>query len=349
MSERLVTWIRATAARDFRDDVALVAIYGSYVTGTAGPRSDIDCFFIPRTERGQAFARTFIIDGIGYDIFPMQWERVEGLAELREPLAPLLGDSAVLFAASPAEEDRFLGLRTRLTVNLADGDLMHRRAVECLRLAVAMWAGATGVQDIGRLRTRAGLVAVELAQAVAYANGTYFHRGPKGMVAGLHRFDQTPVDFLPRFLELAAATDADAVRARCEVLLAATAEFLDDGGSAEPASSPPAGAPAVVDPGALASLYEEITSSFTKVRVNCDAGEAALAFLNAVILQDCLDAEVPVAAALPGLMDAHDPQDLSRLRARADEAEAALVRFVEEAGATITRYPDLDAFLLANP
>jgi predicted nucleotidyltransferase len=99
VSDRLVAWIRAAAERDFPEDVAVVALYGSYVTGTGGPRSDIDCFFIPRTERGRGFARTFIIDGIGYDIFPMSWERVEGLADLREPLVPLLGDSVVLFAA----------------------------------------------------------------------------------------------------------------------------------------------------------------------------------------------------------------------------------------------------------
>lgn len=346
---RLVEWIREIAVRDLPDDVALVAIYGSYVTGTAGPRSDIDCFFIPRTERGRGFARTFIIDGIGYDIFPMSWERVEGLAELREPLMPLLGDSVVLFAASPAEEERFLGLRARLDANLADAELIRSRALERLRWARARWARAAAVQDIGALRTCAGLVAMDLAQAVAYANGTYFHRGPKGIVSDLRGFARTPVDFLPRFLELTATTGADAVRDLAETLLAATAEFLGDDDAAPVPPRPPAGAPAVVDPAELASLYEEITSSFTKVRVACEAGNAALAFITAVNLQDCLDSEVPGVAGLPGLLDAHDPRDLGRLHARADEAERALVRFIEGAGAQITRYPDLAAFLAANP
>jgi hypothetical protein len=190
---------------------------------------------------------------------------------------------------------------------------------------------------------------MDLAQAVAHANGTYFHRGPKGMVADLRGFARAPVGFLPRFLELTATTDAGAVRGRTEALLAATADFLevDDATPAPPRA--PAGAPAVVDPGALAGLYEEITSSFTKVRVACEAGDSALAFLSAVNLQDCLDSEVPAAAALPGLLDAHDPADLSGLRARADAVETALVRFVEEAGARITRYPDLETFLAANP
>lgn len=354
---RLVDWIRATAERDFRDDVALVVLYGSYVTGTAGPHSDIDCFFIPRSERGVALARTFIIGGIGYDIFPLRWERVEGLADLREPLLPLLGDSVVLVAASPAELERFDRLRARLRANLADAQLTRRRAAERVGRARTRWAGTTGIEDVGRLRTQAGLVAVELAQAVAFANGTYFHRGPKGMVADLRACAATPADFLPQFLGLAHTTAAGAVRDRCEALLAATAEFLGDGGAAPRSSSAPAptltpspaGAAAVVDPGALAGVYEEISSSFLKVRAACDAGDPVLAYLTAVMLAECLDEEVPAAAALPGLLEAHDPLDLTRLRRRLDEVEATLVRVIEDGGATITRFEDLDAFLAANP
>jgi len=343
---RLVEWIRATAARDFPDDVALVVLYGSHVTRTAGPHSDIDCFFVPRTERGLAFARTFIIDGIGYDIFPLRWERVEGLADLREPLMPLLGDSVVLHAASPAEEARFLGLRARLQANLADEELTHHRAVERLGRARARWDGTAALDDVGRLRTQAGLVALELAQAVAFANGTYFHHGPKRLIDDLAGLS-TPSGFLPLFLGLAAAPDAGAVLARTGALLAATARFLedDDAGSAPPL---PARGAAVVDVHTLAHVYEEISSSFTKVRVACDAGDPVAAFLAAVLLQDCLDDEVPVAVGLPGLLEAHDPADLSRLRSRLDAAEATLVRAIESGGAVIERYPDLGAFLAAQ-
>ena len=47
------------------------------LSGTMNRLSDVDCYFIPKTERAYSFARTFMIEGVGYDIYPMSWERLE--------------------------------------------------------------------------------------------------------------------------------------------------------------------------------------------------------------------------------------------------------------------------------
>lgn len=52
-----------------RDDVDLLLLYGSYLTGDAGPRSDVDLCFVPATERGWQVAETFIYQRVGYDLF----------------------------------------------------------------------------------------------------------------------------------------------------------------------------------------------------------------------------------------------------------------------------------------
>ncbi len=41
-----------------------------------------------------------MIAGVGYDIFPMDWERVRNIANLEEGLLPLVGDVKVLYSAS---------------------------------------------------------------------------------------------------------------------------------------------------------------------------------------------------------------------------------------------------------
>lgn len=38
--------------RTYKDDIALVAYYGSYAQGKATSLSDLDMFFIPCTEKG---------------------------------------------------------------------------------------------------------------------------------------------------------------------------------------------------------------------------------------------------------------------------------------------------------
>ncbi len=87
-NDRLIRWIQRRA-EGFRGDIAVIAAYGSYINGTANPRSDVDCYFVPKTERGGKFAATFILAGVGYDIFPMNWARLERIADLRDSLTPL--------------------------------------------------------------------------------------------------------------------------------------------------------------------------------------------------------------------------------------------------------------------
>ena len=36
----------------YRNDIAIVACYGSVINGTANPKSDIDFYFIPKSDRG---------------------------------------------------------------------------------------------------------------------------------------------------------------------------------------------------------------------------------------------------------------------------------------------------------
>lgn len=83
-------WIQNQVTTHYNTDIALVLLYGSVINGTNNDTSDLDCYFIPKTERALKFSQTFIVDGIGYDIFPMHWETVESIANLDHRLLPCL-------------------------------------------------------------------------------------------------------------------------------------------------------------------------------------------------------------------------------------------------------------------
>lgn len=347
-------WIRQRAARDFPQDLALVLHYGSSATGTAGPGSDVDCCFVPRTADGLRFARTFVIDEVGHDIFPMSWQRLERIADLGEPLEPLVGDSVLLFAASPQNHQRLQTLRCRLSQSLADPRLRHARAVENLETAATRLARVSGSIDPGRIRTAAGLSGLDLAHAVALANGTYFHHGPKGILNELQALPHLPDMFLPRLTAVLTTAEPAAAMAGGARLLQATAAFLDvppppipapRPGTTEPAPE----TPAAIDPQSLAHLYEEICSSFVKVKNRCASGNAVQAAIDALLLQRILDEDVPTGVALPNLMEALDPDSLGDLMARVDVIDAALLHAITDAGGQIERYRDLNTFLHANP
>lgn len=354
VNERLVRWIHQRAVRDFPQDLALVLHYGSSATGTAGPMSDVDCCFVPATDAGLRFARTFVIDGVGYDIFPVSWQRLERIADLREPLEPLVGDSVVLHAAKGQDREKLDDLRRRLRENLAEPGLRHDRAAADLGAAAVKLGSVAGSTDGGRIRTAAGLAGMDLAHAVALANGTYFHHGPKGMLRDLNAMPQVPESFVPSLIALLTATDPDEATVQCVRLLHATAAFLEVTAPPIVRSDPASvgdGPPRTpeVDPQALACLYEEICSSFVKVREHCASGDSVQAAIDALLLQRTLDEDVPREVGLPRLVEAEGPTDVDRLMRRTDTIDTALLHAITQAGGQVEHYPDLDAFLRAHP
>ncbi len=91
----------------YSEDISLLICYGSYITGDYGATSDIDFFFVPKTKKGYKLGYQFILNNIGYDLWPVSWERLTAISNLEEPIASILMDGEVLFASS---EDDLLKL-----------------------------------------------------------------------------------------------------------------------------------------------------------------------------------------------------------------------------------------------
>jgi len=349
-SEKIVRWIRETVARDYRDDVALVLLYGSFVNGTTHRLSDVDCFFIPKTDRGYAFARTFILDGIGYDVFPMNWERVARIADVDEHLLPLLGDSIVLFVSTPADEERFLALRTRLRAHLDDSLYMRRQSVRNLGLAGGNLAAAAATRSLHAVRLEAGRAFLRLADAVAYANGTYFHRGLKKHREDLSSLQRIPEGFLRHYEGCIRSKTAPGLVTALGAAIAATAAFLAAPvPNAVPVPSGETRKARDLDAAELASFYEELVSTVNKVRINAEDGDWWMAFVNGVCLADALeDVRAEFGLAPMPVLDAYDADDLHAFLSAVEATEHRLVRMIDSGGGTIRRYAGCDAFLADN-
>ncbi|HSN43820.1 MAG TPA: nucleotidyltransferase domain-containing protein, partial [Propionibacteriaceae bacterium] len=64
------------------EGVALAAVYGSFGTPAQSETSDVDIFFVPSTPDGAAASMQVIVDGVGYDLWPVSWARLERIADL---------------------------------------------------------------------------------------------------------------------------------------------------------------------------------------------------------------------------------------------------------------------------
>ena len=87
-NDMIIEWAIKKIEKEYKDDVSLLLTYGSYENGTDNLLSDVDFYFIPKTENAYKLSKTFIVEGVGFDLFPMSWERVEGISEFNEVLTP---------------------------------------------------------------------------------------------------------------------------------------------------------------------------------------------------------------------------------------------------------------------
>lgn len=174
-----MVWIEEKVKREYAEDISLVLLYGSFINGTANPKSDIDCYFIPRTERGYELAKTFILAGVGYDIFLMDWERAGNIAELEECLIPLVGDVKIIYSSSAEELKRFQRLQAKMKHNLADRQVSQAAARKRAEAAYKLYQDICKPNPLAEIRKLAGHIIMQLADAVAIYNHDYFHRGLK--------------------------------------------------------------------------------------------------------------------------------------------------------------------------
>ncbi|MCK7487008.1 MAG: nucleotidyltransferase domain-containing protein [Bacillus subtilis] len=182
-NDQVVAWIKQTVETHYPNDVELVLLYGSYVNNTANAYSDVDCYFVPATDRGWELSRTFIINGIGYDLFGMDRSRVEGIAALRSFLTPLVGDAVILSAKDPSARAWFESLQKQLVNALSNPEVIANRNIERYQNATATAMRMSKSTTLLRARFYAGQLIQELADIVALFNQTYFRHGLKTPMA----------------------------------------------------------------------------------------------------------------------------------------------------------------------
>lgn len=342
-NDMIVQWVVDKIKKDFKDDVSLLLTYGSYEDGTSNPLSDVDFYFIPNTENAYKLCKTFIVEGIGYDLFPMSWKRVEGLAELNECLIPCLANVKILYSHSEEDNFRFKELQKRLKNNLNNKNFMLDKSAKQLEMAMTFYQTMLFEEDICEIRTLAGKIVMSLSDTVAYANQTYFSRGLKKQLEDLKNMESIPIDFLLLYESVIKATSVREIKDCCHEMIKHTRNFLIS------KTEKSKGEQKKANYEALAEIYEEGISTWNKIKVCCDNGNAILAYISGTCLQDTLN----MAARENGLdkidlMSAYNAEHLGQFNERALEIQRKFVKMIEENGVIIESYNSVEAFIKEN-
>ena len=351
-TNRLMDWAVNKIKSEYPDDVALlVAVPDSSVNGD-GHGEPFD-YFVPATERGNELSQTFIIGGVGNDLYPRSWERCERTANLEDWATFCLGNGKILYSRSKEDEIRFEALRQKLFTNLNDPAFVYKNALVRLDSAMDMYRTMMFEDRLYKVRGLAGFIHYYLAMGVAFLNKTYigdsgWHQGHLAMYS---KWSERPSRFLEYYESILAAKTVGELRSITHLLIASARQFIAE-------RKPKTATAKTPNYQGLADWYQELRTTWNRIYYYCEINEGDAVFIDACSLQNELsiiseefdlfysfNVEEQFGFNELDLLGVFDVKNLEPLSKRAAELEKIIVAAIEKHNIKIRRYDTLEAFL----
>lgn len=330
-------WAIDTIREKYAEDIALVVSHNTL-------QIDDTCkgisYFVPDTKRGEEFARTFILEGVGHDIWGIPWQRLEGFARLEEYNITVLADTEVLYARTEQDRERFAALQRELAANLADNGKMRICALEAYRQAREIYLNMlfSAGSDV---KMGAGYVLDYLARAVAFANNSYFHKSQTDQLAELGRMANVPQGFTALYREILLEKEDAGQKEGCYRLICLVQQFLEENVAAQAATTP-----CERNYQDLADWYAELSYTWLRLRHYARQGDAVKLYMWGAYLQSELNSVCEdFGLEKLELMKYYDADNLQLLVEHGDQAEQRIRAAIIKGGGTIHEYASEKEFL----
>ena len=326
----------------YPEDVALLVEVEGASVNNDGHGEPFD-YFVPATERGNELSQTFIIGGVGNDLYPRSWERTERTADLDDRATICLGKAKIVYSRSPEDVERFEAIRERLFRNLADPHFVYRKALENLEVAMSLYKTMVFEEKMYNIRGLAGFIHYYLSISVACLNGTYDDNWHVAIIPTMKKWQDLPERFIELYEAILEATTTEELKEISYDMIASSRHFI---AKYKPTDTESVGE---VDFHDLADWYQELRTTWNRLYFYCEKGDRDAVFGDACNLQS----ELSIVAAEYGLgevdlLGAYNPKNLHALAKQAEVLENKIIEAVESRGIEIRRYETIEEFLKEN-
>lgn len=356
----LTKWVIDKIEKEYKDDVALlIGIKGHSTDGDE--HGEIFDYFVPATERGNELAETFIIDGVGHDLYPRSWERLENSVNLND-MPIVLDNATILYSRSETDTKRFEECRKRLQENLCNDTFVYGKALECMDKALEIYRSIIFEEKLYRVRSEADCIHEWLSRALAYLNHTYtesaiysesqaYNKDEKSRIYSCPEMKNVPENFFTNAKKLLESDDVEVLQKTVFALLKSTRSFiLEHKPEASPAGDSADGSSkkdeSKVDYQGLADWYQELSLTWRRLRYFCQNNMVEKAYTDACYLQEeflYIAQEYKVHEF--NLLDSFDKNNLSLLSDRANKLEITIQKILAYHGVKINSYSSVEDFL----
>jgi hypothetical protein len=336
-SEFVTKWVIDTVKRDYVEDIALIV---SHTTLRLDDQEKTVSYFVPITERGCQFGRTFILNGEGFDIWGINWERLEKFADLDEYNITCLADGEILYARTAEDARRFENLKKRQEKNLSDRATMRKCALTAYAQAKNIFLEMLFAEN-SDAKMSAGYVLDYLAQAIAFSNLRYFKKAQTAQIEELSSMQSIPEDFLRIYRRIIEEPDVEIQKKLCYEAIRMIQQFLE--------AQPPLneeGEKNKADFQMLADWYAELSYTWLRIRYYAKMNDAVKVYMWGIMLQQELNSVcAEFGLEKMRLMEHYHVGKLAEFADYSNQLEYAMRTIITEGGGLIHTYSDFEEFL----
>jgi predicted nucleotidyltransferase len=332
--------------KEYPNDIAIVAYYGSYAQGTQHPNSDFDLFFIPATKRGKVLNDCIILDGIGIDFFPISWERAENIANFEENIVSVIADCKLLYSRSIEDKERLEFLQETITSyqKPEKRKLMLDKAYQELNKVYPHLYKLRHIKDPSEQRSQAFHALTGILQSIVFMNQSYLKSGWGKNFKQIFSMKYQPDGLKELVYQVINSKTKKEMLETLEKLCNRTSKLLK---TEKDKLCPKYSFKYVFE-----DFYEELRSTFLKIETACDNNQTETAFCAAAILQDevksCLhtigDPTIEKQFSKIEPLREYYPSDLQKLKKATKRYEKELVQLLKSKNVPITELDNLEQF-----
>lgn len=344
IDQELINWAVEKITKEYKEDVSLlIGQKGACKLPTDEQTMAFD-FFIPATERGNQLARTFIIEDMGYDLYPMSWERIRNIAELNEPsMIFAFAKGEVLYSRNASDEKKYEDMKQLLVENLADKELTFSKGLQSLNTAMEIFQTMMFEDSLCSVRKASGGIISYLMNAIAMVNGTYLENGYGNLKLAIDGLEKVPSKFDVMYEELINEKTIVDIRMQCQKMIQVTRDFFV---SVKPCENE---CEKNMNYDDLVDWYQEARYSFRKISYYAGINSAEDCFLLGCYLQIEFDAiKGDFGLEEMDLLGSFQSDQLDKFALQAENLEKYIISIIEKNHAARKNYKDLEEFLKAN-
>jgi len=322
---------------DYKEDIACVVIMGSTIYNDTHSRSDLDMYFITNTERGNNLGKVFIIDGIGYDFWPISWERMERIADHNERITSILTEGHVVYHSSETDLAKFNALKLKALDTTDKKKFIVQSKIQLDEMYRAVF-NLSHADSLKTARQEAMNIIYASTYSIALLNQETVKRGRGKLKAEIMSMPVVPNDFERLYDTVFISKDLDEIKKNYQLLVQNTEALIYQVEQATVELSP------VVDH--LGYLYEELINCYNKIYRACEIDDAVTPLFAAVELMNELEAAFEGTTGscnkLPDLISLYNPADLKSFSVEVEKHQTTLETLLESYGVPIQRFEDFD-------